>query len=577
MERNLELARIFNEIADALEFLGENPYKVRAYRHASSVLENLERDIQYYIDKGIHVEGIGSSIREKIKEFIRTGKISKHEEVLSKVPKGIFEVMSIPGIGPKTARILYEELGVEDIESLRKALDNPKIYSLRGFGKKKVENIKEGLKLYELSNRRHPIGFIYNEIISLKENIANLEGVEKVEVAGSFRRMKETVGDIDILVVAEKDVSDSILSLDNIERILLQGRTKLSFIYSINDKRKIQVDVRIVRKESWGSALQYFTGSKEHNIKLREIAIQKGYKLNEYGLFKEENYIAGRTEEEIYESLGLKYIPPEMRENRGEIELALEGKLPKIVEMDDVRGDTHVHSKYSDGHLSIEEIDQLAYEMGYEYVVIVDHSKSLKVAKGIDEETLFRKIEEVRRYSKRSKVKLLVGAEVEILNDGSLDYKEDVLKELDLVIGAIHNVRKGEDLTERYLKAMENPYMDVLAHPTGRLLEGRKAYPFDKEKVFREAARRRIYLEINAHANRMDLSDTDVMFARSLGCKFSIGTDTHNRRNAWMMILGVGIARRAWLVKDDILNTLDYEAFRRTIEDNRRFRMSFIL
>ena len=574
MDNNQKLAKIFDEIADALEFLGENPFKVRAYRTAARILEGLDKDISWYIEHDKQIKGIGTSLRAKIKEFLETGKVRKHEELLQKVPKGIFEVMAIPGVGPKTAKILYDEFGVKSIEDLKKVLEDERIYQLRGFGPGKVKNIKEGLELYEKAHSRFPIGFVYQPIMELKDRISKIEGVHRIAVAGSFRRMKETVGDIDILITTDRpaEVGNAIVNLPNIERVLLKGMTKISFIYTLPRDQLIQVDVRIVKDENWGASLMYFTGSKEHNIAVRDIAIEKGYKLNEYGLFKDVHVIASRTEEEIYEALGMQYIPPELRENRGEIEKALRHEIPRLVELKDIKGDLQVHSVYSDGQMTFEEIEKHALELGYQYVAVTDHSYSLKVAGGLEESRLFEKMEKIREFNKKSRVKLLMGAEVEIRMDGTLDYPDEVLKELDIVLASVHNVRKNEDITQRYLRAMESPYVDIIAHPTGRLVTGRKPYPFDEEKVFRTAAERMVLMEINAHANRLDLNDIMIMRAKPYGVKFSLGTDAHGKGNMWMMVLGVGQARRAWLTPEDIVNTLDLDELMDFIKKARKHR-----
>ncbi|MEO0143517.1 MAG: DNA polymerase/3'-5' exonuclease PolX [candidate division WOR-3 bacterium] len=574
MNNNQILAKIFEEIADALEFLGDNPFRVRAYRTAANVLEGLPEDISVYINRNEKIYGIGEELREKIIEFLNTGKIKKHEELLSKIPRGIFEIMKIPYIGPKTAKLLYDYFNVDSIEKLKKVLESGQLLKIRGFGIKKIENIKKGLELYKKLSERFAIGEVYQDIINLKNYLSSIEGVEKVEVAGSFRRFKETIGDVDILICSKRDISEEILKHPRIVEVINKGETKISFLYELSNHRLIQVDIRIIEEKSWGSALMYFTGSKEHNILMRDLAIEKGYKLNEYGLFKDEIYIAGKTEEEVFEKLNLQYIPPEIREARGEIELAKNFKIPKLIELEDIKGDLQVHSKYSDGVMDFWEIEAEALKLNYEYVAITDHSKSLKVAGGMEIEDLIRRNEEIKKFNKSSRVKLLISAEVEILNDGSLDYPDEILKELDLVLASIHNVKKDEDITERYLKAMDNPYVDIIAHPTGRLVISREPYKMDLDKIFKKASERKIVLEINAHYNRLDLNDLNILKAKQYGIKFSIGTDAHNRAGFSMILFGVKLARKGLLTKDDVINTLSLNELLSYIKLCREYRKS---
>jgi DNA polymerase (family 10) len=573
MNNNQIIAKIFNEIADALEFLGDNPFKIRAYRTAANVLEGLVEDINVYIQRNEKIYGIGEDLKEKIIEFLKTRKIRKHEELLSKIPKGIFEIMNIPYVGPKTAKLLYEHFGVDSIEKLKNVLETGALLKIKGFGLKKIENIKKGLELYQKLSQRFPIGEVYNDIMNFKNYLSSIESIEKIEIAGSFRRFKETVGDIDILILSKRDVSDDILKHPRIKEILAKGETKISFLYELSNNKLIQIDIRIVDEKSWGSALMYFTGSKEHNIQMRDLAIEKGYKLNEYGLFKDEMYIAGRSEEEVFEKLSIQYIPPEIREARGEIELAKQFKIPKLIDFNDIKGDLQVHSRYSDGVMDFWEIEAEALKMNYEYVAITDHSRSLKVAGGMDIEDLLKRNEEIKKFNRNSRVKLLISAEVEILNDGSLDYPDEILKNLDIVLASIHNVKKDEDITQRYLKAMDNPYVDIIAHPTGRLVLSREPYKLNLDELFKKASERKIILEINAHYNRLDLNDINILKAKQYGVKFSIGTDAHNRSGFYMMIFGVKMARKGLLTKDDIINTLSLNELLEYIKFCREHRL----
>jgi|DewCreStandDraft_3_1066083.scaffolds.fasta_scaffold01679_1 DNA polymerase (family 10) len=573
MNNNQIIAKIFNEIADALEFLGDNPFKIRAYRTAANVIEGLVEDISVYIQRNEKIYGIGEDLREKIIEFLRTGKIKKHEELLSKIPKGIFEIMNIPYVGPKTAKLLYEHFGVDSIEKLKNILETGALLKIKGFGLKKIENIKKGLELYQKLSQRFPIGEVYNDIINFKNYLSSIDGIEKIEIAGSFRRFKETIGDVDILILSKRDVSDDILKHPRIKEILAKGETKISFLYELSNNKLIQIDIRVIDEKSWGSALMYFTGSKEHNIQMRDLAIEKGYKLNEYGLFKDEMYIAGKSEEEVFDKLLIQYIPPEIREARGEIELAKQFKIPKLIDFNDIKGDLQVHSRYSDGVMDFWEIEAEALKMNYEYVAITDHSKSLKVAGGMDIEDLLKRNEEIKKFNRNSKVKLLISAEVEILNDGSLDYPDEILKNLDLVLASIHNVKKDEDITQRYLKAMDNPYVDIIAHPTGRLVLSREPYKLNLDELFKKASERKIILEINAHYNRLDLNDLNILKAKQYGVKFSIGTDAHNRNGFYMMIFGVKMARKGLLTKEDVINSLSLIELLEYIKFCREYRI----
>lgn len=562
--KNLEIARLLDELADALEFHGENPFKVSAYRRAAKILRDFTEDIEVYAKEGRlqEIPGIGEGIAKKIKEYLETGKITKHKEVISKTPREILELLKIPSLGPKTLKLAHDKLGVKNLDDLKRVIEDGSLARLPGMGPKKVENIKKGIELYEGftgEEKRWQLGLVIPVVTSLVEEIKKFPGVKKVVPAGSYRRMKETVGDIDILCIGEPggEIIKKFTELPVVERVLACGETKGSII---EKSLKIQIDLRVVPERSFGAALQYFTGSKAHNIKLRTLAKGKGYKISEYGVFKGEKYIAGETEEDVYAVFGLPWIPPELREDRGEIELALEGKLPRLVEYDEIKGDFHIHSKYSDGANTIEEIAKKAEEMGLEYIAICDHSRSLKYAGGLDIDTLKRRNEEIDRLNEKFKIKILKGMEVDILQDGSLDYPDPVLEELDVVIAAIHMGFK-KNVTERILAAMENPLVDIIAHPTGRLISGREGYDVDLEKIMERARELGVALEINAYFDRLDLDEHNARKAKELGIKLAIGTDAHNVGMLQYLRLGVGIARRAWLSPSDLLNTLSWKEY----------------
>lgn len=563
MSVNKTLSRMFSKMANALEFLGENPFKVAAYLKASRVLEDYPEEMtEVYRKKGLEglkaIPGIGDAMAKKIAEYLTTGKIQKYEEVLSQVPEGLLSLMEVQGIGPKTLKLAYDRLGVRTPEDFKRVLEDGSLERLPGMGPKKVENIKKGLELYERMKERIPIGLAYPLVKGILKAMEELPLVESISACGSFRRMKETVGDLDILCTGTQGekIIDHFVHLPGVTRILAQGDTKGSAIF----EDRYQVDLRVVPRESYGAALQYFTGSKQHNIHLRTIAKAMGLKISEYGVFEGDRRVGGEAEEDVYRALGLLWIPPELREDWGEIEASQAGKLPELVDYRAIKGDLHVHSKYSDGTMTLEQLLKEAEARGWQYIGVCDHSQSAKYAKGMEVDRLRQKVEEIRELNQRSKgAKLLAGAEVDILPDGSLDYPEEVLEELDLVIAAIHSWRKDEDVTPRILKAMENPYVHVIAHPTGRLLSSREGYKVDVDALIEGAQRTGTALEINAYYDRLDLNDINVRKAKAKGVKLAIGTDAHNLGQLWMIELGVGVARRGWCEPQDLLNTLDYE------------------
>ena len=554
MGKNTEIADIFDKIADALEFKGDLVFKVNAYRKAARVLREYSGDIT-----SIHpseIEGIGKGMAEKIEEYLKTGRIKKYEEVISDIPEGLLELLNIPNLGPKTLQLLYKELGVKNITDLERVIDEGKIAHLPGMGEKKEENIKKGLLLYRAGKSRIPLSMALKVV---REVIKPLSSVsESISPAGSLRRMKETIGDIDILATAEKldDIINTFVRQPYVKDIIAKGDTKASVRTSYED---LQVDLRVVEKDSWGAALLYFTGSKAHNIKLRGIAKERGLKISEYGVFKGTKRIAGRTEQEVYKTLGIPWIPPEIREDRGEIEAAMKGELPVLIEQKDIKGDLHVHSHYSDGIDDIETIVVAAKKMGYEYIGICDHSKTSKIAGGLDEDTLKRRNEEIDSVQEKIKgIKVLKGMEVDILSDGSLDYSDSVMEELDFVIAAVHQ-GFAKNVTERMKSAMNNPFVDIIAHPTGRLLSGREGYKINIEEVMAYAAKKGVALEINASYDRLDLNDINIIKAKNYGVMFIIGTDAHRIDMLGDIELGLGTARRGWLEKKDVLNTYRWD------------------
>ena len=559
MKINKVLAKKFEELANALDFLGENPFKVRAYLKVAKVLEELPEDVtEIYKVQGFEglerIPGIGEGIAKKIVEFIEKGTFEKYEEVMSKVPADLLKLMDVPGVGPRTLKLIYDKFKVTTMDEFIKILDDPRILTLPGMGEKKIENIKRGLELYLSMQERIPLGIAVNIVEDIIEYMKESKKVELISGCGSYRRMKETVGDIDILVVGEDGAKliEHFTKFPSVTDVLASGDTKGSVIV----EGKYQVDMRVVGRESWGAALQYFTGSKNHNIKLRTIAKAKGLKISEYGVFREEKLIAGAEEEDVYKSLGLPWIPPELREDQGEIEAAMSGNLPVLLGYNEVKGDLHVHSNYSDGTSSLEELVEFSRKMGYQYLGICDHSRSAKYAGGLEIDELRERNREIDRINKSFKdFVLLKGAEVDILSDGQLDYPDEILRELDFVVASIHIWKKNEDATQRIIKAMENPYVTIIGHPTGRLIGQREGYHVDIDTIIDKAVETKTFLEMNAYYERLDFNDVNARKAKEKGVLLVINTDAHHVGQLPMIRLGIGQARRAWLGPQDVVNT----------------------
>ncbi|HEO64036.1 MAG TPA: DNA polymerase/3'-5' exonuclease PolX, partial [Candidatus Omnitrophica bacterium] len=559
--RNQIIADIFDQMGDMLEFQGENPFKIRAYHRAAQNLRSLGKDIADYVKKGTltTLPGIGKELAGKIEEFISTGKMSAYEELKNSISGGILDMMAIPGLVPKTAKLLYDELRVNSIEKLKRYAKRGRLAALPHLKEKTQENILKGIELLQKGAERM---LLSEALLAAEEMLKTLEENRKIamiSLAGSLRRMKETVRDIDILAASREPqkIMSVFTGMPQVKQVLAHGHTKSSII----TKSGVQVDLRVVEPDSYGAALVYFTGSKEHNIHMRSIAVKKGLKISEYGVFKKngKKRIAGKTEEDVYKSVGLDFIPPELREDRGEFEAARLKKLPNLITLKDIKGDFHVHSKWSDGACSIEDIAKRCKGLGYEYVAICDHSKSLKVAGGLSEKDLLKKNEQIKKVNKKMKgIKVLSGAEVDIDSEGKLDYPDNILKELDIVICAIHSgFKQSQDvMTNRILRAMDNKYARVFAHPTGRLIGQREPYNADLEKVIRHAKKTNTALEINAYPERLDLDDIHAKTAAELGVKMAIATDAHTLDQLNYMRFGVAVARRGWLKKKDVLNTL---------------------
>ena len=573
-KKNKELAKIFEKIADILEFLGDNPYRIGSYRRAADLISELPEDIEELSRSGklSRLPGIGSSTLLKIEEFLKTGTVKKYEDLRKKVPEDLLELMDAPGVGPKTLRIAYDKLGVRTKEDFIKVLKDGSLARLPGFGPKKVEKILKGIELWRSTKERIPLIEAYPMAEEVVEFMKKEKSIKEISIAGSLRRMKETIGDIDILVAAEKKdwgkIHEHFVKYPEADKVLAKGETKSSVVL----KSGRQVDLRTVEPKSWGAALQYFTGSKEHNIRIRDIAKEKGLKINEYGVFRAdtEERLGGETEEEVYRLVGMEWIPPEIRENWGEIELALEGSVPRLVEFKDIKGDFHVHTNWSDGVSPIEEVVERAYSMGYQYIVIGDHSQSARVANGLTPERYreqWRIIERLNEVYNPKGFYILRGAEVDILPDGSLDLPDEVLEEFDFVVASIHS-RLGQDNTYRILKAMENPYVNLIGHPTGKAYGQREGYPLDMEKIIEIAKETGTALEINTF--RVDLSPENIRKCVEAGVMMAIVTDAHSVVHLPYMKVGVGIARRGWATPELILNTRSVEEVREFVLSKRR-------
>jgi len=557
--KNKELADLFEKMADILEFKGENPFKISAYRKASRIIGDLTEDIEEIAEQEElrNIPGIGEGMAQKILEYLKTGKISKFEEIRKGVSDELIAIMDIPGMGPKTLSMLHKEKGISNLSQLEKALEDGSLMDLFGMGEKKIENIKRGIQLLKQSKGRMSLGVAFPVAKNIVETLRQKTESSKIEWAGSLRRMKENIGDIDILATdtdKEKTIQ-AFTHLPEVKEVLVSGETKVSVIV----EGGTQVDLRVVEEDSYGAALQYFTGSKGHNIHLRGIAKAKGIKINEYGVFKGEKKIGGKEEKDIYHVLGMDWIEPELREDRGEIEAAQKRCLPKLVQESEIKGDLHLHSKWSDGTSTIEEIAKAAQKRGYQYVAICDHSKSLKIAHGLDESRLMKQIEEIDRLNEKLKeFQILKGTEVDILTDGKLDLPDKILEKLDFAVAAIHSGFKQdkEKMTKRIVRALENPHVHILAHPSGRLLGAREPYEVEIEKLMEAAKKYGKALEINAYFERLDLDDIHCRKAKEMGIRIGIGTDAHHLDQMWMISLGVAVARRGWLETKDILNTL---------------------
>jgi DNA polymerase (family 10) len=572
---NSDIEEILDTVANLLEIKAENPFRVRAYRNAARTIQGLSQSVTEMVHAGqdlSELPGVGKDLAGKIAEIVETGTLALLTELQGELPAGLTDLMKVPGLGPKRVAILYKQLGITTLADLAQAAAQGRIQALEGFGAKTEQRIvEETAKLQQTEAKR--ISLVVAEQVAgpLVEYLRQTPGAKNIIVAGSFRRQKETVADLDILATCGKNspVMDRFVGYEDVRQVVSQGETRSTVIL----RAGVQVDLRVVPQASYGAALMYFTGSKEHNIAIRKIGVSKKLKINEYGAFRGQKRVAGRTEEEMYAKVGLPYIEPELREDRGEIEAARKGELPKLLELRDIRGDLHVHTKRTDGHDTIEELVEAARQRGYDYIAITDHSKHVTVAHGLKPAQVRAQMQEIDKINKTLKgFTVLKSTELDILEDGSLDLPDEVLQELDLTVCSVHykfNLSLKQQ-TDRICQAMESPYFTILAHPTGRLLGQREPYQVDMEEVVKAAQRNGCILEVNAHPERLDLNDIQCKMAKDLGVKVAISTDTHRLGDLDYMRFGVGQARRGWLEADDVVNTRSVTELRKLLRKDRK-------
>jgi len=559
---NAEIAQTLNEYADLLEIEGANEFRVRAYRTAARNISNLPQSVAEMISNKEDLSGIpglGKDLASKVADIVNTGKLPQLEELKEKLPPGLIEITRLAGLGPKRAGALYQKLGVTSIEELEKAAGEQKVRDLAGFGTKTEQRILEEIgrrdKL-EGGQKRYQLSVIEEVAQSLLAHLKKVDGVKKAAIAGSYRRRKETVGDLDILVTHKRgaEVMKRFVEYEDVDRVVSRGDTRSTVVLRFG----VQVDLRVVPEVSYGAALHYFTGSQAHNVAVRKMGVKQGLKINEYGVFKGDDRIAGKTEEEVYAQVDLPYIEPELRENTGEIQAAQKGELPQLVSLQDIRGDLHAHTRATDGRSTLEQMADAARERGYEYLAITEHSKHVTVAKGLDARGLAEHTEKIDRLNENlDGIVLLKGIEVDILEDGSLDLPDDILKRLDLLVCAVHYKfdLPADKQTERVIRGIDNPYPTILAHPTGRMIGERDPYQLDMERLMKAARETGCALEINAQPARLDLTEVHAKMAREMGIPIAISTDAHSTHELDFMRFGVYQGRRGWMEPDNVVNT----------------------
>ncbi|ALP53894.1 DNA polymerase III [Candidatus Tenderia electrophaga] len=566
---NNEIASALERLADLLDIEDANPFRVRAYRNAARTVGGYSRSMADMVEHGEDLSKlpeIGKDLADKIKTMVETGKLPVLNEAESRTPPALSDLMKIEGLGPKRVKILYQHLDIHSLEDLKRAANKGKIRELEGFGKKTEAMIKQRVERYSGAEKRTKLLVAQEVASALIKYLKRSQGVKQITVAGSYRRRKETVGDLDILVSAKKGstVMTRFVNYEEIIEVISQGKTRST----VRLQSGLQVDVRVVPQVSYGAALHYFTGAKAHNIAVRKLGVKQGYKINEYGVFEDDKRIAGKTEAEVYQAVGLPYIEPELRENRGEIEAARKGKLPQLITQDELCGDLHAHTKASDGHHSLRQMAEAAAQLGYQYLAITEHSHRVTVANGLDKTRVLKHIKEIDKLNAQlDDIQLLKSIEVDIMEDGSLDLPDDVLAQLDLTVCSVHykfNLSRTQQ-TERILKAMDNPHFNILGHPSGRLINEREPYDVDLERLMQGAKERGCFVELNAHPDRLDLTDDACLLAKEIGLKVAISTDAHSTNDLDFMHFGIGQARRGWLTADDVINTRPLNQLKRLL------------
>ncbi len=563
---NQDIAKIFHEIADLLEIKGDNPFRIRSYRNAALAIEGLSASLESLHERGGDalkgIPSIGEHTREKIIEMLDTGRCAFLDELLKEIPSGVLQMLKVSGIGPKKAAELYGKLGISSIDALENAAAGHKLKGLEGFGERSEENILKAIKGFRAISGRFRLSTALATAESVKTRLLGVKGVKEILPSGSLRRWKETIGDIDLLAISKDPecLMQRVISYPDAKDVLSKGEKKASIVL----KNGLQVDLMVVDQGSLGAALQYFTGSKAHNIALRDRAKSMGLKINEYGVFREKDgrKIGGKTEKDVYKSVGLPWIAPELRENSGEIEAAEKGELPAGIDAEDIKGDLHVHTVESDGASTLEELADAAIKRGYEYLAITDHSKAVGIAHGLDEKRVLRQIDEIDAFNRRleaqgERFRFLRGAEVDIRADGTLDHPEGVLKKLDCVVGAVHSgfAMAKDEMTNRILKGIRSGLIHILAHPTGRLIGARSPYELDMERIMDEAKKYNVAMELNSCPDRLDLNDIHLRLAKDRGVKIAVSTDSHSATHLDNILYGLHTARRGWIEKEDVINT----------------------
>ncbi len=573
---NREIARLLSETADLMEIAGEDGFRIRSYRNAASVIETYPEKVSDVVcnpeRKATEIPGVGKGIASVLQDICARGSFPTRDQLLARFPASALELLKIQGLGPKSIALLYEHYQVANIDDLERICREQKLRDLPRMGAKLEEKVLRSIERHKQSAGRFRLNFGHRVADELMKYLTDGEGLEKVSAAGSLRRGKETIGDLDLIATGPgaANALERFVAHPRVHEVLGKGANKASVRFGLEG---LQVDLRALPHESYGAAMQYFSGSKEHNVNLRTRALKLGLTLNEYGLFRLEGNgrVAGETEEEIYEKIGLQWIPPELRENCGEIEAAAERRLPKLLQLSDIRGDLHMHTTETDGRATLEEMAEAARSLGYEYIAITDHSKAIAMSNGLDEQRAVEFARRVRRLNESGNlgIRILSGLECDIRKDGAMDLDEDALAELDIVVGSVHSFMNMEaaEMTDRLLRALESPHLNVLGHPTGRIILQREPFPFDFERVASEAVRRNVFLEINGSPERLDLGGAMVRTAKSLGARFAISTDSHHPRSlATNMPYGVLMARRGWLEASDVLNALPYERFQQALK-----------